>query len=89
MEVTMVESARSDSRAKAASQFNARLPLLTHGQINALAQEQGLTKTQVIIIAVDRLSRDLQAGSAEASKDIRRLKTVARIAPQFDLGQDG
>lgn len=80
---------RSDSRAKNSSQFNARLPQLTHEQINSLALDHGLTKTQVIIIAVDRLTRALKAESEEASKDIRRLKTVARIAPQFDLGQDG
>lgn len=70
------------------SQFNARLPQLTHEQINELAREHGLTKTQVIILAVDRLQRELKAESAEARKDARMLKTVARIAPQFDLGQD-
>lgn len=69
-------------------QFNARLPQLTHSQINALAENHGLTKTQVIIIAVDRLARDLDAGSSEADKDIRRLKTVARIMPHYDLGQE-
>ncbi len=71
------------------SQFNARLPLLTHDQINGLANDYGLTKTQVIIVAVDRLARELKAESAEAQKDVRMLKTVARIVPQFDLGQDG
>lgn len=71
-----------------ASQFNARLPQLTHKQINELAREHGLTKTQVIILAVDRLQRELRAESAEASKEARMMKTVARIAPQFDLGQD-
>ena len=69
-------------------QFNARLPQLTHSQINSLAENHGLTKTQVIIIAVDRLARDLDAGSSEADRDIRRLKTVARIMPQYDLGQE-
>lgn len=69
-------------------QFNARLPQLTHSQINALAENHGLTKTQVIIIAVDRLARDLDAGSSKAGKDIRRLKTVARIMPHYDLGQE-
>lgn len=70
------------------SQFNARLPLLTHDQINALSEDYGLTKTQVIIVAVDRLARDLEYESTEAHKDVRRLKTVARIAPQFELGQE-
>ena len=39
-----------------------------------MAEFHGLTKTQVIIIAVNRLARDLDAGSGEADKDIRRLK---------------
>lgn len=71
------------------SQFNARLPQLTHAQINDLAATHGLTKTQVIILAVDRLARDLNSESHEAKRDVKRLKTVARIAPQFDLGQEG
>ncbi len=73
-------------------QFNARLPLLSHEQINSLGIDYGLTKTQVIIIAVDRLYRDLRAESVsltDAEKDVRMLKTVARIAPQFELGQEG
>jgi len=70
------------------SQFNTRLPLLTHEQISQITKDYGLTKTQVIIMAVDRLSRDLMAESEEAKKDVRMLKTVARIAPQFDIGQD-
>ena len=71
------------------SQFNARLPQLTHTQISELSSAYGLTKTQTIILAVDRLSRDLKADSTEAEKDARRLKTVARIVPEFDLGQEG
>ncbi len=70
------------------SQFNARLPLLTHDQISQISNNYGLTKTQVVIMAVDRLSRELKAESAEAKKDVRMLKTVGRIAPHFDLGQD-
>ena len=70
-------------------QFNTRLPMLTHDQISQITKDYGLTKTQVIIMAVDRLARDLKAESAEAKKDVRMLKTVARIAPQIDLGQDG
>jgi len=70
-------------------QFNARLPLLAHEQIKSLSNEYGLTKTQVIILAVDRFTRELKADSIEAEKDVKMLKTVARIAPQFDLGQDG
>ncbi len=86
----MPDEAEIGKKAKSpSSQFNARLPQLTHDQINALAHDHGLTKTQVIIIAVDRLTRDLKAESAEANKDVRRLKTVARILPHLDLGQEG
>ena len=85
----MSEKISSDAiRSKSSNQFNARLPLLTHTQITNLAEVHGLTKTQVIIIAVDRLARELDAESLEAKKDVRMLKTVARIVPQFDLGQE-
>lgn len=73
---------------KMSSQFNARLPQLTHAQINEVSEVHGLTKTQVVIIAVDRLFRDLVQDQTHTDKDIRRLKTVARIAPEFDLGQE-
>jgi hypothetical protein len=76
------------SNDKSSSQFNARLPQLTHSQINELSEVHGLTKTQVIIVAVDRLARDLNADSADASKDVRMLKTVARIVPEFNLGKE-
>lgn len=76
------------SQAQSSSQFNARLPHLTHTQINGIVETHGLTKTQVIIVAVDRLARDLKVHSEEANKDVRMLKTVARIVPQFDLGQE-
>ena len=78
---------RMEEKKLTSSQFNARLPLLTHDQINELANDYGLTKTQVIIVAVDRLARELKAESAGATKGVRMLKTVARIAPHFDLGQ--
>lgn len=80
---------QAQEKRSTSSQFNARLPHLTHDQISQLAEDYGMTKTQVVIIAVDRLARELQADSAEAHKDVRMLKTVARIVPQFDLGQDG
>lgn len=83
-----VNSPSESMRSKSSSQFNARLPQLTHSQINNLAVVHGLTKTQVIILAVDRLTRELGAESFEANKDARRLRTVARIIPQFDLGQE-
>ena len=77
-----------DVSKNTSSQFNTRLPLLTHEQISQITKDYGLTKTQVIIMAVDRLSRDLKAESEEAQKDVRMLKTVARIAPELDLGQE-
>ena len=83
-----IDASSDSAQSKSSSQFNARLPQITHNQINNLVAAHGLTKTQVIIVAVDRLARDLGAKSFEASKDIRRLKTVARIAPQLDLGQE-
>jgi hypothetical protein len=82
------EVASDSAQTKTSSQFNARLPRLTHTQINNMAAVHGLTKTQVIIVAVDRLARDLGAESEEAGKDIRRLKTVARVVPQLDLAQE-
>jgi hypothetical protein len=83
------KAAREEENKTTSSQFNARLPQITHDQINGLVHDYGLTKTQVVIVAVDRLARELKAESAEADKDVRRLKTVARIAPYIDLGQDG
>jgi hypothetical protein len=40
-------------------QLNARLPELSHDQIDELCEEYGLTKTQILILAIDRLHRDL------------------------------
>ena len=69
-------------------QFNVRLPKLTHDQIAQISETHGLTKTQVIILAVDRLSTALFTQDEVAQKDLRRLKTVARIVPTIDLGQE-
>ena len=76
------------TKGKTSNQFNARLPVLTHSQINELSTFHGLTKTQVVIIAIDRLSRDMIQGSSDQNKDIKMLKTVSRIVPEFDLGQE-
>ena len=85
----MADPAHStDESRNTAAQFNARLPKLAHDQINALVQEYGLTKTQVVILAIDRFSRELSAQAEDAHKDVRMLKTVARIAPHLDLGQE-
>ena len=61
-----VDTSSDGPQTKGASQFNARLPQLTHTQINDLVQAYGLTKTQVIIVAVDRLARELFAESESA-----------------------
>jgi hypothetical protein len=70
-------------------QFNVRLPEMTHNQIAQISELHGLTKTQVIILAVDRLTSALTAHDQQARHELRRLKTVARIVPDIDLGQDG
>ena len=69
-------------------QFNVRLPEITHNQIAQISETHGLTKTQVIILAVDRLTGALTDQDQQAQHELRRLKTVARIAPDIDLGQD-
>ncbi len=69
-------------------QFNVRLPEITHNQIAQISETHGLTKTQVIILAVDRLTSALTDQNQQAQHELRRLKTVARIAPDIDLGQD-
>jgi len=69
-------------------QFNVRLPEYTLEQINAISETRGLTKTQVIILAVDRLNIALNAEDEIAEHEVKRLKTVARIAPQVDLRSD-
>ena len=69
-------------------QLNVRLPKLAHDQIAEISEIYGLTKTQTIILAVDRLARALQEENTEAARDARRLRTVARIAPHLDLGQE-
>jgi hypothetical protein len=69
-------------------QFNVRLPDLTRSQIAQISDRHGLTKTQVIILAVDRLTTALTDQDQHAEKDLRRLKTVARILPDIDLGQE-
>ena len=69
-------------------QFNVRLPEITHNQIAQISEMHGLTKTQVVILAVDRLTSALTDQNQPAQHDLRRLKTVARIAPYVDLGQD-
>ena len=69
-------------------QVNVRLPQLTRSQIDDLCNTYGLTKTQVIILSVDRLARALGDADNDAYRNLRRLRTVARILPDQDLGQE-
>jgi predicted DNA-binding protein len=39
-------------------QFNVRLPKLTQAQIKALEEATGMTVTQILIAAIDRMTRD-------------------------------
>lgn len=58
-------------------QFNTRLPGITLDQIDLLCETYGLTKTQVIILAVDRLTRDLYP--KDHSPHALRAKTEAAL----------
>lgn len=55
-------------------QFNTRIPEMTQEQIDQITDEYGLTKTQCLILAIDRLSRDLYPKG-----DNRRAKTEAML----------
>jgi hypothetical protein len=49
-------------------QFNVRLPEHTHNQIAQISETHGFTKTQVIILAVDRLTNALADQNEQAEK---------------------
>jgi hypothetical protein len=55
-------------------QLNTRIPEITQEQIDEIANEYGLTKTQILILAIDRLSRDLYPRA-----DNIRAKTEAML----------
>ena len=38
------------------SQLNVRLPVITEDQISLVMETYGLTKTQVVVLAIDRLA---------------------------------
>ena len=46
------------------TQLNARLPELTHKQLDELIIATGMTKTQLLILAIDRLARELRVTDA-------------------------
>lgn len=53
-------------------QFNTRLPVITHDQISQIADETGLTKTQVVILAIDRFWLALHPDEVKP-EDIERI----------------
>lgn len=51
-------------------QFNIRLPEYTIDQIERLSEALGLTKTQLIILAIDRFERDNRDDSGQDESDL-------------------
>lgn len=49
-------------------QINARLPQATHEQIERIQQATGMTVTQVLIMAVDRLAQSLNSAAIHSVK---------------------
>jgi len=47
-------------------QFNVRLPGMTIEQIDLIAETHGLTKTQIVILAIDRLAHQVNPESINA-----------------------
>lgn len=51
-------------------QSNFRLPTYTNEQIERLVIETGMTRTQIIILAIDRLNQQLYGYNPEAPQDL-------------------
>lgn len=49
-------------------QFNTRLPEATVQQIEQIAQQTGMTKTQVLILAIDRMAKEQKKGKQSEGK---------------------
>ena len=64
--------------------FSARLPELTHRQLEAISEAQGLTKTQIVLLAVDRFARQLQAEDEDATRDARQGQGRGGRGPSFN-----
>lgn len=65
------------------TQFNVRLPGMTTEQIELLQQTYGLTQVQVVILAIDKLTRELnpERGNPDtirAAKDFADSKLFTR-----------
>ena len=59
-------------------QVNVRLPSISIGQIESIAETHGLTKTQVLILAIDRLYVGLEGSGPHQKSALRRLLKDAR-----------
>ncbi len=57
-------------------QFNTRLPELTHNQIDEIAEIHDLTKTQILIIAIDRLYQQLQSPKIDLELSAEEINKV-------------
>jgi hypothetical protein len=59
-------------------QFNVRLPDFSIQQVDSIAKSQGLTNTQIFILAIDRLYVALEGSpgyeKATLSKSIKRVR---------------
>ncbi len=65
-------------------QWNRRLPVVTLGEIQALARYLDLNEVDVVAVAVDRLAVEAQSGrvpwrDAEASEQAADIQTAADI----------
>jgi len=59
--------------------LNVKLPSNTHACIDQLVSTYGMTKTQIVILAVDRLTRDLHPDDAISKNGKWCAKTEAWI----------
>lgn len=62
-------------------QFNVRLPVFTLETIDLICETYGLTKTQVVILAVDRLARDINPERI-ATRSASPLLDIAKVKEQ-------
>lgn len=58
-------------------QLNVRVPAFTLEQIDLLIETYGLTKTQVVLLAIDRLTSDLNPETGKPSA-IRRAEEMVK-----------
>ena len=66
-------------------QFNVRLPDLTQGQLNEMVAMTGMTTTQVIILAIDALYRQL---TTETNDTYRNQQKSSVSSPSSTVAQD-